>query len=430
MGATTSVPSRRALWWIVALAAAVRLAYWATKIGDDLLLNDSWYYSGQARQLTQGIWFREILADQPGAEHGPLTSFLMWPLSYGSEYQTTQRLVTVAAGVALVWVLGRFTAELAGRTAGLTAALIAALYPNLWMNDGLVMSESISTLLVALSLWAAWRAARQTDPAAFRRQALLLGAVLGLAVLARSELALFVPLLLVWLVLVRRRAASPWRPALLGLVTAGVVVAPWVGFNLSRFERPVLLTTNDGTTLLGANCPPVYSGPVLGGWVVDCVVADPVYTLDEEPSVRSARQRSMGVHYALDHVGEWPKVVAARVARSVDLYGLDQLVLQDVGEERPRWAVWAGIVAFWCMAVLSVVGARRLGRRDRTLLLVPVVVALATTVLFYGAHRIRSSAEPSIVIFTAVAIAGWWTARRSAGVVEVVPDAANGDATS
>jgi 4-amino-4-deoxy-L-arabinose transferase-like glycosyltransferase len=423
MVATQTVESRRALWLCVGLAAVVRLAYWATKIGDDLLLNDSWYYSGQARQLTQGIWFREILADQPGAEHGPLTSLLMWPFSYGTEYQTVQRLVTVATGVALVWVLGRFTEQLAGRTAGIAAALIAALYPNLWMNDGLVMSESISTLLVALSLWAAWKAAQLDDVKAFRRQAVVLGVLLGLAVLARSELVLFVPLVLVWLVLVRRRHALPWRGAVLGLVIAVAVVSPWVGFNLTRFERPVFLTTNDGTTLLGANCPQVYSGPILGGWVVDCVTADPLYFLEEEPSVRSARQRSLGVHYALDHVGAWPKVVAARVARSVDLFGLDQLVAQDVGEERPRWASWAGIGAFWMMAVLSVFGALRLPRRDRSLLLVPVVVALVTTVLFYGAHRIRSSAEPSIVIFSAVAVASlwstrWsmrWSARRSSG---------------
>ncbi len=397
----------------MALAALVRVTYWATKIGDDLLLNDSWYYSGQARQLTQGIWFREILADQPGAEHGPLTSLLMWPLSYGSEYQTTQRLVTVAAGLALVWVLGRFAEELAGRTAGITAALIAALYPNLWMNDGLVMSESISTLLVGLSLWLAWRSVQHDESAAFRRGVLWLGVVLGLGVLARSELALFAPLLLVWVVVARRRVALSWRPALWAIVTATVVVAPWVVFNVARFERPVLLTTNDGTTLLGANCPPVYSGPILGGWVVECVVDDPDYSLDEEPSVRSARQRSLGVRYALDHVGEWPKVVAARVGRSLDVFGLDQSIAQDVGEERPRSVVWAGIVSFWLMAVLAVSGARRMRRRDRWLLLIPVAVALTTTVLFYGAHRIRSTAEPSIVIFSAVAIAGWWNQRRN-----------------
>jgi hypothetical protein len=37
-------------------------------------------------------------------------------------------------------------------------------------------------------------------------------------------------------------------------------------------------------------------------------------------------------------------------------------------------------------------------------LLAPVLVSAITTVAFYGGHRIRSSAEPSIVIFAALAV--------------------------
>ena len=35
-----------------------------------------------ARQLVDGIWFREIFVDRPGAEHGPLTSTLMATVSW------------------------------------------------------------------------------------------------------------------------------------------------------------------------------------------------------------------------------------------------------------------------------------------------------------------------------------------------------------
>jgi hypothetical protein len=282
------------------------------------------------------------------------------------------------------------------------------------MNDGLVMSESISTLLVALSLWAAWHAAH-ADPDQQRRSMLVLGASLGLATLARSELALFVPLVLVWVGLVRRRTATPWRPVLVAAVAAGLVVAPWVGFNLARFERPVLLTTNDGTTLLGANCDDVYHGPNLGGWSLACVT-DAQYRQNEEPSVRSARQRSQALHFVRGHVRSMPKVVVARLARSLDLYGFSNLVHQDTGEERPEWAVWAGITTFWLLAIAAVFGAVRTRRRLRWLLGLPIVVSLATSVLFYGAHRIRSSAEPAIVLLAAVGVVSVldrWTAWRS-----------------
>jgi drug/metabolite transporter (DMT)-like permease len=57
------------------------------------------------------------------------------------------------------------------------------------------------------------------------------------------------------------------------------------------------------------------------------------------------------------------------------------------------------------MALAAVPGALRVRRRrDRWLIALPVVVVLWTTTLFYGGHRIRSSAEPSLVLFSAVAV--------------------------
>jgi hypothetical protein len=176
----------------------------------------------------------------------------------------------------------------------------------------------------------------------------------------------------------------------------------------------VLLTTNDGTTLLGANCDDVYHGTDLGGWSIFCVT-DANYRQDEEPSVRSARQRSQALHYVRSHLRSLPRVATARVARTLDLYGFSNLVHQDTGEERPEWAVWAGIVMFWLLAAAAILGARRANRRLRWLLAQPMLVALATTVLFYGAHRIRSSAEPAIVLLAAVGVVSVldrWTATR------------------
>ena len=106
----------------------------------------------------------------------------------------------------------------------------------------------------------------------------------------------------------------------------------------------------------------------------------------------------------------------ARVARTLDLYGLDSLVAQDVGEERYRWASWAGIVTWWVTAPLAVVGAVHLARRRRrvlALLCCPVAAVAFTTVVFYGAHRIRSSMEPTVAVLAAIAISGWWSTRSA-----------------
>jgi CHASE2 domain-containing sensor protein len=94
------------------------------------------------------------------------------------------------------------------------------------------------------------------------------------------------------------------------------------------------------------------------------------------------------------------------------VYAIKDTIFQDTGEGRPKWAASVGVVWFWILAIGALLGAQRLPRRPRSLLLLPIVVALAATVLFYGAHRIRSTAEPSLVALTAVEIAAWITASR------------------
>jgi Dolichyl-phosphate-mannose-protein mannosyltransferase len=405
------------------IVAAVVGAVWrwsvllVDKWHQPLLLNDSLYYSAQARQLAHGVFFREIFVDQPGAEHGPLTPVLMAPVSWLSDPVPWQRMVTVMCGIATIVVIGLVANRLAGPRAAVWAGWIAAVYPNLWMNDGLVMSESISVLLVSVFLLLMLGAIHNTSV----RRVVVIGAVVGLAALARSELLVLVAGAAVFLLVSDRsryRDRRWWalliRPAALVSV-ALLVIAPWVVFNLVRFERPVTMSTNDGTTLVGSYCDPAFSGSEKGGWNVFCVVNDPDYSMDEEPSVRSARQRSLAATYARAHVREVPGVVAARIGRSLDLYGLHNLVAQDVGEERYAWASWAGIAAWWVLAVAAAFGIRRVTVRERWVLALPAMSVLLTTVVFYGGHRIRSSMEPTVVILAAItcaAVAGRLVDRR------------------
>ena len=147
---------RRRLTIIVAFGAVLRIVRLVVnKWGHPLLLNDSLYYSAQAQQLAHRVWFREVFVDQPGAEHGPLTSTLMALVSWGTSPFDRQRMVTVACGIVTVAIIGLVGRRVGGDRVGLIAAAIAAVYPNLWISDGLVMSESVSCLLIALALWAA-----------------------------------------------------------------------------------------------------------------------------------------------------------------------------------------------------------------------------------------------------------------------------------
>lgn len=431
-------PLPSAARWAVAAGALWRLGVLVVdKWSQPLLLNDSLYYSAQARQLADGVWFREIFVDRPGAEHGPLTSTVLAVVSWVDDPVPWQRLLTVVAGILTVWAIAHLARRVVGSPAGdraaVVAAVIAAAYPNLWMNDGLVMSESFSVLAVVALLHLSLTWVDDPPGRTGTRTLVATGVVAGLATLARSELALVAVGVVVFaLAGPGRDLRGTWRRRLVrgGAVAVGaaVTVAPWVAFNLTRFERPVTLTTNDGTTLLGSSCASTFAGPELGGWSIGCVVSDPAYAMDEEPSVRSDRQRSMAIDFLREHADQLPKVVVARLARTLDLFGLDSLVTQDVGEERYRWASWSGIVAWWLLAPCAAVGLGLVRGRRRWLLLLPVGSVFATTVLFYGAHRIRSSLEPVVVVTAAIALSAGWARlrRRSRPVAGVVVSSGDG----
>lgn len=393
----------RVLAAIMLVAAGLRLGRLMVLWNRPLLLNDSIYYSAQARGLVEGRIFLEPFSSHPGAEHGPLTSLLMASVSWIGEAIPWQRAITVPFGIASVYLVAVVARRVGGNVAALVAAAAAAVYPNLWLSDGLVMSESFAITAVLAVL-----AVATTGVEEGRRRALWLGALVGIAALARSELLLLGPLLAVivaWKV--------GWRgitQGLLVVLASLAVIAPWVTFNMVRFEEPVLLTTNEGGLLLGTNSPDTYGGPNIGGWslvrLLDEMAAVPEIE-ERDASVRSAHMRRVGLEFAAENWQRLPVVVAARVGRLLDLYGIDAQLQQDEGEERGRIGPVVGIAMFWLLVPFAVFGSVVLGqsaagRRARALLLAPIVIALVVAAAFYGTHRLRAPAEPSTVILAAV----------------------------
>ena len=397
---------RRRLACLVGLAATVRVVHLITKWNRPLRLNDSVWYSSMAAGLRNGEFFQHLVVQgAPSAEHPPLAAVVMAPGSFLPNWVQGQRLTTVVVGTVGVLLIGLLGRRVGGTQVGLVAAGIAAVYPNLWMNDSLVMSESIAITVVVGALLILHRLLDQPKWSTAAAAGLLLGA----AALTRSELLLLTPLAAVLVIAHGRRRQAVTNAAIV-VGTALLTIMPWAVVNLVRFDRPVLLTTNDGTTLLGSYCDDIFSGANKGGWSVFCVFDAPQTEGDD--SVRSAAQRSVAVTYARTHLAEIPGVVVARVARTLDLYGLDDMVHGDVGEEKPRTFVWAGIISWWLLLIPAAVGFTLTRRRDRWLLALPIVSTVTATVVFYGGHRLRAPAEPAVVIFASVAICAFWQRRR------------------
>jgi 4-amino-4-deoxy-L-arabinose transferase-like glycosyltransferase len=295
--------------------------------------------------------------------------------------------------------MARLVRRLMGDRAALGAAVMVAAYPPLWVNDALVMSESLVVLMVAVTLLCIDRYRRQPTSA----NGAVLGVALGLAALTRAELLLFAPIIVVPLTL--RTRASSLRARVRNLAVAGltcvVVLAPWTIRNLTTFERTVLLTDNFNSVIAGANCDGTYYGPDTGSWDFTCHAQElPV----GNESVIGAELRHRGVRYIGDHLDRAPVVALARVGRTFEAFRpMDDA--EDHG--RPRWVEWFMLPSYLALQAAAVIGARRLRRAG--IAIWPYVAVLAivviTSALSYGITRFRVPWDIAAVVLAAAMFA-------------------------
>jgi 4-amino-4-deoxy-L-arabinose transferase-like glycosyltransferase len=291
--------------------------------------------------------------------------------------------------VGTVVAVGLVARRVAGDRAGLIAAALAAFSPVLISADSAVMSETLLGLLVALWLLVAYRPGR----------GVLLGVLIGLAALTRGEALL----LLLAVPFVCRR----WRESVVALLACLVVLAPWTVRNLSTFDRPVPISTNEGGLIAGANCGSTYHGHDIGSWDIRCVPHGP----PEDESAASARARRAGLDYAGDHLGRVPLVVLARLGRTFELF---QPVRQaQQAEGRAAGIEGVGAIFFLLLVPLGAYGALLLRRRGVAPwpLLAPLGIAVAATLIGYGVPRFRHPFDVALTVLAAVALAQLWPRR-------------------
>ena len=415
-------------WWtrvsaVVGVGLLVRLWFVLGVARFDQPVGDQLYYSAQAFNNASGRWFEQpFAAGMPSADHPPLTAFILTPVTWlvrsTDSFITVQRLFMVMIGVASMVVMALIGRLLGGDRVGLVAAAITALYANVWVNDGLIMAESPTFLLVAVTTLVLLRHRRDVelrevtegDSRIPVRVAALLGLLAGLLALTRAELALCAPLIVVCLTYVHRGDTTP-RLTIIGAFAVCVlaVVSPWVIWNQARFDESVLLSTNDGLTLAGANCDRAYYDDI-GSWDIWCAYEADVPE-GADASVESRVMRSQGFAYWGDHLSRYPVVAAARVLRVTSLGFIGSNTNAGEAEGRPTWVSLVGVLQFWLVVVAAVVGWRRVhSRLDRAVLtaLVPVVIVVAMVANAYV--RFRLPAEVGLIALAAMA----FSARRPA----------------
>jgi 4-amino-4-deoxy-L-arabinose transferase-like glycosyltransferase len=389
---------------VAACGGVLRLVDLLTVARHTVGIGDWWFYHWQANLIADGRGFLDPFQllehrEAASAGHPPLYPLLLAGMSkLGLTTTLWHRSAGVVLGMLAIVLIALIGRRVAGPSAGLVAAIVAAIYPIFIGADADLMSETLYGPFVAGGVLTAL-ALRERPRAA---TAALLGALIALAALTRSEALLLMPLLALPLAWAGGRDGRALR--LVAVVAACVVVlAPWTIRNLSTFDRFVPLTTNDATVIAGANCGFTYHGVDLGGWSIACISK----RSERDESVQAAKWRSEGIDYAKDHAGRLPVAAAVRFLRVWDFWQPRRQV--EFAEGRQRNVEQAGVAMYFLLLPLALYGF--LAVRDpwmRWILVSPFVMVALTAIGGYGVPRLRHAAEIPLVVLAGIAIPKLW----------------------
>jgi 4-amino-4-deoxy-L-arabinose transferase-like glycosyltransferase len=411
-----SRPSKWASWLIGIglLGLAVRLGYVFLYQYHVHIGGDSFYYHYGANLLADGKGFIQpydyvdLHRVTQAAEHPPLYIVLLGAESWlGLSSYTDHQVLSCLIGTATIFVIGYTAKQLFGKGAGLFAAAVVAIYPYFWFNDGGVLSEGTAQLTTAITVLLAYRFWQQRT----YKRAIWLGVGIALAVLSRAEAILLPVLLLLPLVLFMKGMAWKRRIGLIlasGLTTC-LVLGPWVGYNLSRFAKPVTVSSGFDITLLSANCPITWYGEFRGYWSVKCALAVHVPTDVHDLSLKAPYYRKAALDYVKAHKRELPMLELAREGRTWGWYRPFQNVEFDSNiETKPLNWGYMGLSMLWILEAASIGGVFFMRRRKIPVTpLVALLVNVAiSTGLTFGQSRYRASAEVALVLMGTAGFVG------------------------
>ncbi len=249
---------KRAIWWLLALALVVRTV---VVLHPASLRTDPDGYRLLAENL---VAHREFAFDGVATAYRPplYPLLLTCCVVLGPASRVAIGILHVMLGVATVALSYRLAERLHLGPWAVAAAALVALDPILLVQSSQVMTETLATFLVVAAFLLLIRTAEHGQTAL----CLLAGAVLGMIVLCRANLIVWVPLAAAW----AAWPAGAWRKRIqrLALLALGatVVLAPWTVRNQIRLGRPVVATTHGGYTLLLANNPWYYEHLRRHGW--------------------------------------------------------------------------------------------------------------------------------------------------------------------
>lgn len=225
---------------------AVRLHYGEV----DFWRNSYSLFYQTAESLVAGNGFCYQWAGLKCAHRPPVYPLFLIPSVWAGKSFVLIVILQSLVGAATALCAYFLARELFNKTTGLVAAAGVAIYPYFVMHDTALQETGLFTFLTALAMLLLLKVRNSPKKLLWAAS----GIALGLAVLTRATLIVFVPFAFFWVLFVTGRTR---RESILkaGVVVLGflLVVSPWLMRNYKLFGSPLLTTMAGSQLWIGNN---------------------------------------------------------------------------------------------------------------------------------------------------------------------------------
>ncbi len=424
---------------IYGLALAVRIIYNNTVAYHYFPLHDSAFYQGIAFHMLKEHCFC-LEQYVPTVDRAPLWPFIIAGLTiiFGpSDYVARIFLSLVGSGTCVLVYL--FARDLFSWRIGVAAGAFAAIYPELYIYDGWLYTESLYIFLLFAICYSLYRL--QHKPERNWSNWSIIGVLLGLLSLTRPNGIIVIGLFIIWcFIMVWQKFISlriAIRGILLSSLIAVVLIAPWTIRNFLVSHTFIPVAVGDGTVLLGAYNDEIlaqatYAGGAKGTWInpiqsrPDVVRPFPLHTCNPPCEVaREAAFKDAAVQWIQKNVKAMPHLLLLHFMNmwQPETYESD-LPTARFPQQRPTQLV-VGMMKTWPIFVfiLAALGLVVTAWRWREFLFIYLMILLtiAQNIIYYGIPRFRAPIEPMLILLAAGFI--WWLTHKDKGTLQWMIDA-------
>jgi 4-amino-4-deoxy-L-arabinose transferase-like glycosyltransferase len=325
-------------------------------------------------------------AGQPTAFRPPGYPMLLarFMKTFGQHYVFATRVLQFFEGLIVALLCAEIARRALGKSAAKAALVVALFLPTLVEMSSEILTEATATVLTVVFLYFLVGYTEDTN----WLPAIGMSAAVGLGALVRSNLV-FLGFVSVGTILRRSRGRFLWRDFSTAIVIPTVLVAPWLWRNHSAFHRPLVYSTQGGFAAIAGVLLP--QGRALPG-DADKLRAAIGWGLPTELETNAMSRSSLPAEPEIDRrcwqaaLRAWRTVgwrLVALTLRKTSYFWLSTDQIFSIGgfSKTQRLIRVTGVLVYWLVLGLGVVGWLRLRRDKPRLAEVLLMYALLVTVL-------------------------------------------------